>query len=669
MWFLGVVALVGAALAWGGWLARGATAGSSLRPAAVVAPAGGPSATPTATATPPGGCGVRFQDVPPGYPGDGYVYCVVCQGSMSGFPCGGPGEPCNPPTNEPYFRPTAIFTNTRGELIKVVALGAGWAEAVPSSQWTYEDVPPGSPFWIYVERATLHGVIAGYPCGGPGEPCIPPGNRPYFRLNTPVTRGQFAKIIANAAQFSETPTSQTFEDVPPANPFYIFIEWAGRHGVLSGWPCGGPGEPCIPPDNRPYFRPNNPLALPRVEMAQAIARAFLPACPLLSPTPTVTGTVPTSTPTRTVFATDTPTITQTPTATATPTPYPTLPPPGPCDPAWRVTPRQGSGLLGDVYVTAGGDAWAAGTDGILHWDGAQWQIAGPTGGYSSIQVTGPDDAWGINGSTIGHWDGTGWAVVAYPPPFSGTYQFAALSAWSATDIWVVGHWDILGDYQPEIVLQWNGSGWSVRADAPSGAAPQGGCEIRRYLERVAAVGPEEMWAYGHQEGGPFPCGPGSVVVHQCLSGPCPAGSPIFPSGGGEFTGGALVTTNDRWLVGGGLIERWDGTAWTLVPHPNAGTLGRIVATGPNDAWATAENGILHWDGMAWTATYIGSGVRDVAAGQVNDAWAARGGDLLHWPDFPLFQDVPPAQTFYPYVDALACRGILVGYPCGGAGEP
>jgi hypothetical protein len=34
-----------------------------------------------------------------------------------------------------------------------------------------------------------------------------------------------------------------------------------------------------------------------------------------------------------------------------------------------------------------------------------------------------------------------------------------------------------------------------------------------------------------------------------------------------------------------------------------------------------------------------------------------------------FSDVPPSNTFYPYVRCLACRGIDTGYQCGGPGEP
>jgi hypothetical protein len=34
-----------------------------------------------------------------------------------------------------------------------------------------------------------------------------------------------------------------------------------------------------------------------------------------------------------------------------------------------------------------------------------------------------------------------------------------------------------------------------------------------------------------------------------------------------------------------------------------------------------------------------------------------------------FEDVPVGSTFYPYIQCLACRGIINGYPCGGDGEP
>ena len=70
---------------------------------------------------------------------------------------------------------------------------ASYQEPIPSTQQTFTDVPYGSPFWLYVERAAAHGVIAGYTSSPPcttGVPCFMAGNN--------VTRGQTSKFIANA---------------------------------------------------------------------------------------------------------------------------------------------------------------------------------------------------------------------------------------------------------------------------------------------------------------------------------------------------------------------------------------------------------------------------------------------------------------------------------------
>jgi hypothetical protein len=62
---------------------------------------------------------------------------------------------------------------------------------------TYEDVPGSAPFYLYIERLSALNVMSGYPCNTlPEEPCEA-GNRPYFRPNANVTRGQAAKIVAN----------------------------------------------------------------------------------------------------------------------------------------------------------------------------------------------------------------------------------------------------------------------------------------------------------------------------------------------------------------------------------------------------------------------------------------------------------------------------------------
>jgi hypothetical protein len=208
--------------------------------------------------------------VPEGSPFYAWIRCLACRGIIGGYPCGGPGEPC--PGN--YYRPGNNVT--RGQLAKIVAEAAGLPDPVPSTQQTFEDVPSGSTFWLWVEQLAGRSVIGGYPCGGPFEPCVAPLDRPYFRPTNPATRGQIAKIVSNTAGYTETPTGQTFEDVPPGSPFYLFIERIAARGIVSGYPCGGPGEPCVPPANRFYFRPGPPTT--RGQLAKIAANTFFPNC-------------------------------------------------------------------------------------------------------------------------------------------------------------------------------------------------------------------------------------------------------------------------------------------------------------------------------------------------------------------------------------------------------
>ena len=66
--------------------------------------------------------------------------------------------------------------------------------------------------------------------------------------------------VAGAAPGPQAPTAtcppdgQCFADVPPGHPFFSFANDLYRTDIVSGYTCGGPGEPCDP-YHRPYFRP------------------------------------------------------------------------------------------------------------------------------------------------------------------------------------------------------------------------------------------------------------------------------------------------------------------------------------------------------------------------------------------------------------------------------
>jgi N-acetylneuraminic acid mutarotase len=232
------------------------TATSTRTSVVVCAPA------PSATATQ---CPIEFTDVPPDHTFYEFIRCLACRGIISGYTTG-----CE--TGNPCFRPGNLVT--RGQASKIVANAAGFSEPVGSQQ--FQDVPTGSTFFDFIWRLADRGIVSGYPCSGLGEPCIPPGNLPYFRPGNLVTRGQLAKIVSEAAGFSGIPGAQQFQDVPPGHTFYDYIWRLTDLGIMSGYPCGGIGEPCIPPGNLPYFRPGANAT--RGQASKIVANTFFPEC-------------------------------------------------------------------------------------------------------------------------------------------------------------------------------------------------------------------------------------------------------------------------------------------------------------------------------------------------------------------------------------------------------
>jgi hypothetical protein len=197
------------------------------------------------------------------------VRCLACRGILTGYPCGGAGEPCDP-ANDPYFRPNNNIT--RGQIAKVVANAAGYQD--PQTTQLFEDVVPGSTFFDFIGRLASRGYMSGYPCGGAGEPCGS-GNLPYFRPNSNASRGQISKILSNTAGYQDPQTIQMFEDVVPGSTFFDFIGRLASRGIMSGYPCGGSGEPCGS-GNLPYFRPTSNAS--RAQTSKIVANTFLPSC-------------------------------------------------------------------------------------------------------------------------------------------------------------------------------------------------------------------------------------------------------------------------------------------------------------------------------------------------------------------------------------------------------
>ena len=125
---------------------------------------------------------------------------------------------------------------------------------------------------------------------------------------------------------------------------------------------------------------------------------------------------------------------------------------------------------------------------------------------------------------------------------------------------------------------------------------------------------------------------------------------------GDFDDLVAVTatsTRDAWALGdysyaGGpdqpVMEHWDGVAWKAQAIPSEWTLESIVATSPASAWAVGSISdqplIAHWDGRAWKVAPspdlgdVGGGLLGVAALSPGNAWAVgySGASALieHW---------------------------------------
>jgi hypothetical protein len=196
-----------------------------------------PTATATSTPVSAPACTITFSDMPPGNPFYSFVRCLACRGILSGYSDG-------------TYRPNS--TMTRGQVAKLIANAAGYTDTIPATRQTFHDVPSNSPFWLYIERVAAHGVISGY-------------SDNTFRPANSVTRGQAAKFVANAAGYtgSISPTQQTFHDVDPHNPFWLFIERVAAQGVVAGYADG-------------TFRPNNSVT--RGQTAKFVGNAFFPDC-------------------------------------------------------------------------------------------------------------------------------------------------------------------------------------------------------------------------------------------------------------------------------------------------------------------------------------------------------------------------------------------------------
>jgi hypothetical protein len=121
----------------------------------------------------------------------------------------------------------------------------------PTSQ-RFTDVPPENSFYAFIDRLAALGITVG--CNTQG---------PQYCPSSPVTREQMSAFIVRAlGEFSPpTPAQQFFNDVPPENGFYAFIDRLRVLGITLG--CSA---------SPPLYCPTGLVT--REQMAAFLVRAF-----------------------------------------------------------------------------------------------------------------------------------------------------------------------------------------------------------------------------------------------------------------------------------------------------------------------------------------------------------------------------------------------------------
>ncbi|MGI8586527.1 MAG: carboxypeptidase regulatory-like domain-containing protein [Chloroflexia bacterium] len=145
------------------------------------------------------------------------------------------------------------------------AASAPSAPAAVGCGMNFTDVPTTSWFYQHVEYLYCSHVVSGY------------GTE--FRPYAQTTRGQLAKMLSVALQWPLNYSgSPHFADVSATNTFYQYIEAAYAHNIISGYACGGAGEPCDGA-NRPYFRPGANVTRSQLAKMIILAHSWNPQNP------------------------------------------------------------------------------------------------------------------------------------------------------------------------------------------------------------------------------------------------------------------------------------------------------------------------------------------------------------------------------------------------------
>jgi hypothetical protein len=229
---------------------------------------------------------------------------------------------------------------------------------------------------------------------------------------------------------------------------------------------------------------------------------------------------------------------------------------------------------------------------IESWDGTDWDSVpspNPATGLGQdylrgVYCTSAEDCTavgfyqdhpGVPRTLAESWDGTTWSVVPTPDPQPGLQGagFSGVSCSSAASCMAVGHYNSTGDPEQTVAESWNGHIWSIVPSQDEGSEEtvllSVSCPTATACMAVGQytnTGGQEQTVTESWDGKSWSivaspdAGPsGSANVLDSVS--CTSARDCIAVGSYQPSGRPAHT----------LIESWNGTTWSIVSSPNAGS--------------------------------------------------------------------------------------------------
>lgn len=275
-----------------------------------------------------------------------------------------------------------------------------------------------------------------------------------------------------------------------------------------------------------------------------------------------------------------------------------------------------SGALAGVAAIAANNIWAVGENDsssvqqtlVEHWNGTQWSIvSSPNSGslgstLSAITFVSSQDIWATGGTTgasgnqplMEHWNGATWSIVNVPA-MSG--QLHSVSAVGPHDVWAVGSYNI-PNFTSTLIEHWDGTRWSI----VSGPKP---VDQINTLNSVVSISKNNVWAAGDYTNSPTPSAAFTPLLEHWNGTSWSVVSSLLQGTSDLVNGMAAITLNNITVVGdyrnsfdpqgpySTLVERWNGTRWSVFSSPSPGSVDSdlVAAAGippTNHMWAVGS---------------------------------------------------------------------------------